>query len=66
MTKEEFVIYCIQHHEDFPNVGEIDLQSAQIVLENLAPDKSLPIMTAEEFMTTWNALVHDPEVTSLN
>ena len=62
MTKPEFVSYIIQHHEDFPAVGEIDLAAAETVLGNLDSKAGLPDMTPEEFMETWNTLVHDPAV----
>ena len=62
MTKEEFVAHCIRHHESFPNVGEIDLATAQAVLDSLAPSAALPRMTAEEFRSAWNLFVTDPKV----
>lgn len=64
MNKIEFVIHCIRHHEDFPNVGEITPESAQAVLDNLQPSPGIPSMTAQEFMTHWNVFVHDPKVMS--
>ena len=65
MTKEEFITHLIQHAEDFPNTGEIDLAAASAVLANLVPDKSIPAITQKEFVTLWNQLVHDPKVMSL-
>ena len=63
MTKTEFVTFEIQHHEDFPEVGEIDLNSAATFLSFLDKNnKSIPDIPPEEFMNLWNQLVHDPEV----
>ena len=62
MNKEQFVTYIIQHHEDFPNVGEIDLAAAQSVLGNLDSSAAVPQITPEEFVSTWNALIHDSKV----
>ena len=64
MTPKDFITYCIQHHEDFPDVGEIDLDSARAVLENIVPDPHLPSISPEDFVTFWNAAVHDPEIMS--
>lgn len=65
MSKEEFITHLIQHAEDFPDTGEIDLAAASAVLANLVPDKSIPAITPEEFVTLWNQLVHDPNVMNL-
>lgn len=66
MSKEEFITHLIQHTEDFPDTGEIDLAAASSVLANLVPDKSIPAITPEEFVILWNPLVHDPKVMSLS
>ena len=66
MTKEEFITHLIQHAEDFPDTGEIDLAAARSVLDNLPPCKDIPTMTPEEFASIWNTLVHDPNVMSLS
>lgn len=66
MSKEEFVIHCIRHAENYPDLDEIDLDTARSVIDNLAPDASLPAITAEEFMALWNASIHDPDVMSLS
>lgn len=65
MTKEEYVTYIIQHTEDFPKTGEISLASAQNMLRNAYPSKSIPEITPEEFVSIWNALIHDPKVMTL-
>jgi len=62
MNKIDFVIFCIQHHEDFPVVKEIDLKTAQAIIDGLDPDADVPEMTAQEFMKHWNIFVHDPKV----
>lgn len=62
MTKPEFVAYMIQHSEDFPDVSEIDLDTARSVLSMLAPDKRIPSIAPDEFLDLWNSLVHDPAV----
>lgn len=66
MSKEEFVIHCIRHSEDYPETGEIDMNTARSVLDNLVPDDSLPTMTTEEFRSMWNSFVHDPEVMAID
>ena len=66
MNKVDFVIHCIRHSEFFPDVGEITLDTARSVVENLAPDERIPQMTADEFMNTWNAFVHNPKVMDPN
>ena len=65
MSETEFVIHCIRHHEDFPDVGEIDLDAAQSVLDNALPSAGVPSMTAEQFRTAWNLFVHDPKVMTI-
>ena len=62
MSKIEFVIHCIQHHEDFPDVGEIGIETAEVVVSNVSKSKIIPSMTASEFMEAWNVFVHDPKV----
>lgn len=62
MTKSEFVTYCIQHHEDFPDVSDISLETARSVVANLDPEAGLPDISPEEFAEIWNDLVHDPKV----
>ena len=62
MNKTEFVTYCIQHSEYFPDVDEIDLETAETILVNLDPSEDLPSITPEEFVTAWNTLIHDPSV----
>ena len=66
MTKEAFVTHCIQHHEDFPAVGEIDLAAAQQVFDNLAPSRAIPKMTPQEFMDVWNTLIRDRDVMTID
>lgn len=62
MNKTEYVTFCIQHHEDFPSVGEITLEDAKTAVDNAYHAPSVPLLTAEEFMILWNQLVHDPAV----
>ena len=64
MNKSDFVTYCIRHHEDFPEVGEITLKDAQVVLDNAVPG-TIPDITAQEFTDIWNTVVHDPTVMTL-
>ena len=66
MSKEEFVIHMIQHHEDFPNVGEISVPDASAVIGHLVPDKSIPMLTPIELAQLWNRLVHDPAVMNID
>ena len=66
MTKEEYVIHIIQHTDDFPETGEIDLASAQSMLNNACPSKSIPEITPEEFVHIWNTIVHNPQIMLLN
>ena len=65
MSKEKFVAYVIQHTEDYPNTGEISLETAQIILANLVQNHSIPSVTPEEFTALWNRLVHDPAAMAL-
>lgn len=62
MNKTEFVIYCIQHDDSFPNLGEIDLPAAERFLSITDPKEDIPQISAEEFMTKWNSLIHDASV----
>lgn len=62
MTKLEFVTYIIQHHEDFPNTGEITLDTAANILDNIADKRNVPTISPEELRDLWNQLVHDPDV----
>lgn len=54
MDKTEFVAHCICHHEDAPDVGEIDAVTAAAVMANAV---STLAMTAEEFAEEWNRQV---------
>ena len=62
MTKTEFITYCIQHDENYPDLEQIDLQTAQSFLDRLDPTEGLPDMTAQEFMDMWNAGIQDPAI----
>lgn len=62
MNKTEFIVFMIKHHENFPNLYEIDLNTAQKYLAMIDPAESVPDISAEEFMTAWNVFVHDPKV----
>ena len=62
MSQIEFVTYCIQHDDRFPAVGEIDIVTAEKYLSFIDPNESVPKMTAPEFMSIWNELIHNPDV----
>lgn len=62
MTKEEFVTHLIQHSEDFPDVGEITEDDAQTIIDYVARSAAIPEITASEFTSLWNRLIHDPAV----
>ena len=62
MSKEEFITYIIQHEADYPNTGEITLESAQTLIDNTLPEYLPKGITAEEVFAIWNRLVHDPAI----
>ena len=66
MNRTELVTHIIQHSEDFPDTEEITLESAQTILENLDQEYLQEDLTAEEFMQTWNQLIHDPSVMDID
>lgn len=66
MNKIEFIAYCIQHTEDYPDTGELTLEGAATFLNNLAPNKVIPEITSDEFLQLWNQLVHEPSVMDID
>lgn len=66
MNKEEFITYCIQHDERFPDVGEIDLATAQHLINLLDDREEIPFMSAQDFMDLWNAGVKDPAIMDID
>lgn len=61
-AKRTYVAHCIQNHEDFPEVGAIDLDSARFKLENAVLSEVLNPFSPEEFVSLWNELINDPAV----
>jgi len=66
MTPKEFITYCIQHDERFPDVSEIDLATAQYLINLLDDREEVPILSAQEFMDLWNAGVKDPAIMDID
>ena len=62
MTKSEFVTYCIQHDERYPDLEPIDLATAQHLINLLDDREEIPFMSAQDFMDLWNAGIQDPAI----
>jgi len=62
MTKSEFITYCIQHDERYPDLEPIDLATAQIFINRLDLHEEIPLMSAQDFMDLWNAGIQDPAI----
>lgn len=57
----DLVRHCIRNHEDFPDVGTITTESAQLMIDNFVSSRSIPQLTAETVRDAWNLLVRDEE-----
>lgn len=65
MNKTEFVTHVIHCSEEYPDVGELTLESADNILANAYPG-SVPDMTPAEFVHEWSKLLRDPSVFNID